>query len=59
MRIFVGNRLGFKGCCMALVDPAYQQSISHKVTAEYLKVYPELKDSFSVHFCHSADGVRF
>ena len=50
---------GFKGCCMALVDPAYQQSISHKVTAEYLKVYPELKDSFSVHFCHSADGVRF
>ena len=50
---------GFKGCCMALVDPAYQQSIQQKVTTEYLKVYPQLEGRFSVHFCHSADGVIF
>lgn len=49
---------GFKGCCMALIDPAFCESIESKVTAEYLKEFPELKDKFSVHFCDSADGVK-
>jgi galactokinase/galacturonokinase len=48
---------GFKGCCMALIDPAYRESIEEKVTKEYLKVFPELKGKYSVHICHSADGV--
>ena len=48
---------GFKGCCMALVDPAYKESIEERVTREYLKVFPGLADKYSVHFCHSADGV--
>ncbi len=48
---------GFKGCCMALIDPAYKESITQKVTTEYLKKFPLLKDKYSVHFCHSADGV--
>ena len=48
---------GFKGCCMALVDPGFKESIQQKVTEEYLKVFPSLADRFSVHFCHSADGV--
>lgn len=48
---------GFKGCTMALIDSAYAESISHKVTEEYLKEFPNLKDKFSVHICHSADGV--
>ena len=49
---------GFKGCCMALVDPAYKESIEERVTREYLKVFPDLADKYSVHFCRSADGVK-
>ena len=49
---------GFKGCCMALVDPAYEESIRKKVTREYMKVFPGLTDKYSVHFCQSADGVQ-
>ena len=33
---------GFKGCCMALIDPAYEESIKEKVTQEYLKAFPQL-----------------
>ena len=49
---------GFKGCCMALVDPAFEQSISEKVTKEYLKAFPGLEGKYSVHICRSADGVE-
>jgi len=49
---------GFKGCCMALIDPAYKETIEERVTREYLKVFPSLTDKYSVHFCHSADGVK-
>ena len=49
---------GFKGCCMALIDPAYKESIQERVTKEYLKVFPGLTGKYSVHFCHSADGVN-
>ena len=49
---------GFKGCCMALVDPAFKETIEERVTREYLKVFPDLTGKYSVHFCHSADGVK-
>ncbi len=48
---------GFRGCCMALIDPAYEDSIRETVTREYLKAFPDLKDRFAVYFCESADGV--
>ncbi len=48
---------GFKGCCMALVDPTKTESISANVTREYLKAFPALADKFSVHVCEGADGV--
>ncbi len=48
---------GFKGCCMALIDPAFEDQITQRVTAEYLNVFPNLKGKFSVHICESADGV--
>lgn len=48
---------GFKGCCMALIDPVYEESIKESVTREYLKVFPEMEGKYSVHICHSADGV--
>ena len=49
---------GFKGCCMALIDPLFESSITKKVTDEYLKVFPQLKGKFSVHICQSSDGVE-
>lgn len=48
---------GFKGCCMALIDPSFEESITEKVTREYLNAFPELKGKYSVHICTSADGV--
>lgn len=49
---------GFKGCCMALIDPAYEESIKESVTKEYLKIFPHLEGKYSVHVCVSADGVH-
>jgi galactokinase/galacturonokinase len=49
---------GFKGCCMALIDPAYAESIERLITAEYLKRFPKLEGKYSFHLCQSADGVR-
>lgn len=49
---------GFKGCCMALIDPAFEQSVLESVTREYLKVFPDLEGKYSAHICHSADGVQ-
>ena len=48
---------GFKGCCMALIDPSFRDSIERQVTERYLSVYPHLKGKYSFHICHSADGV--
>ncbi len=50
---------GFKGCCMAIIDPRYKESIEREVTQRYLKAFPELKDTFSVHFCTTGNGVEF
>lgn len=47
---------GFKGCCMALVDPSYKEEIERKVTADYLRQFPALEGKYSVHFCRTADG---
>ena len=49
---------GFKGCCMAIINPDFAQSIEKKVTSEYLKVFPNLKGKFSVYICDTADGVE-
>lgn len=49
---------GFKGCCVALFDPAYEESITQTIEREYLKAFPNLKDKYSAHICESADGVR-
>lgn len=49
---------GFKGCCMALIDPAYEESIKETVMREYLKALPHLEGKYSAHICESADGVQ-
>ena len=49
---------GFKGCCMALIDPAYRESIIEKVSKEYLKQFPALEGKYMATICHSADGLK-
>ena len=48
---------GFKGCAMALVNPAFEEQIKAEVTAKYLKEFPELEGKFGVYFAQSADGI--
>lgn len=48
---------GFKGCCMALINPDYAEEIRHRVAEEYLRKYPALEGKYSFHLCQSADGV--
>ena len=48
---------GFKGCCMALIDPAKTDSIREEVTAKYLKDFPEMKGKYGVFICDTANGV--
>jgi galactokinase/galacturonokinase len=49
---------GFKGCCMALIDPSYEEYVLKNVQDGYLKAFPELKGKYSAHICASADGVK-
>ena len=48
---------GFKGCCMALIDPSKADSIAQRVEREYLASYPEMQGKYSFHLCSSADGL--
>lgn len=50
---------GFKGACIALVDPDKVDSIRQHVTEEYLKEFPEYKETFGIYFCNPCNGVEF
>ena len=50
---------GFKGACIALVDPEKKESIRQVVTEKYLAQFPQYKDSFAVYFVRSDEGARF
>ncbi len=49
---------GFKGCCMALIDPQKADTIAEEVEREYLAAFPEMRGKYSFHLCESADGVQ-
>ncbi len=49
---------GFKGCCMAIIDPAHREEIVARVEREYLASFPHLKGKYSACVCHSTDGIR-
>ena len=49
---------GFKGCCIALVDPSKADGVMRTVEEKYLAVYPALKSKYLGALCDSADGVK-
>ena len=50
---------GFKGCCLAIIDPKYEDSIREEITDKYLRLFPEYKDSFNIYYCSTANGLDF
>ena len=50
---------GFKGACIALVDPSKKDAIRERITEEYLRMFPEYSETFEIHFCKTDNGARF
>lgn len=48
---------GFKGCCMALIDPDKADYIKETVEKEYLEEFPSLKGKYKAYICSTSDGV--
>ncbi len=48
---------GFKGCCMALVDPGRADEVLFRIEKEYLKAFPELEGKYAAALCQSANGA--
>ena len=49
---------GFKGCCMALIDPDRAEDVLQSVETQYLSSFPALKGKYASAICHSSDGVN-
>ena len=50
---------GFKGACIALVNPDNKEAIREHITLEYLRMFPQYASTFEMHFCKIDDGARF
>lgn len=50
---------GFKGCCLAIIDPEYKDTIRETITRKYLELFPEYRDAFAVYYCQTANGCDF
>jgi len=50
---------GFKGACIALVDPEHKADIERELTARYLEQFPEYERTFQVYWVKPDDGARF
>ena len=50
---------GFKGACIALVDPAHKEQIEAELTKQYLAQFPEYENTFQCFFVKPDDGARF
>ena len=50
---------GFKGACIALVDPTKKLEIEKAITEKYLELFPQYKKTFQVFWVRTDDGARF
>lgn len=50
---------GFKGACIALVNPEYKEQIQQQLTERYLSQFPEYEKTFQVFWVKPDDGARF
>ena len=49
---------GFKGACIALVDPEKEEAVRENVSRKYLERFPQYRESFRAFFCEPDNGVR-
>jgi galacturonokinase len=49
---------GFRGCCLALVDPQQAAAVAADVAAAYGRRYPDLASQAQMMLCQSDDGAR-
>ncbi|MBR5665588.1 MAG: galactokinase, partial [Bacteroidales bacterium] len=47
---------GFKGCCIALVDPDREESVLREVGDAYLNAYSALRGKYQAIVARNADG---
>ena len=50
---------GFKGACIAIIDPAYKDEIERQMTERYLEQFPEYEKTFKCYFVKPDNGARF
>jgi len=50
---------GFKGACIALVNPDFKQEVEKELTERYLAQFPEYEKTFQVFWVKPDDGARF
>ncbi len=50
---------GFRGCCVALVDPDQAERIAAHVHEEYVRQHPDLAPHAWTLLCQTGDGARF
>lgn len=48
---------GFKGSCIAIIDPNYENEILETVKEKYLSVFPQYKDKYVSSVCNTVDGA--
>jgi galacturonokinase len=49
---------GFRGNCLALIDPAQRHAIAEHLHHRYPSAHPEMADRYSIHFCQPDDGAQ-
>ena len=50
---------GFRGCCLALVDPQSADRVAKHVRQAYVRQHPQLADNAWTMVCCGGDGARF
>ena len=48
---------GFRGCCIALIAPDFEDYVLKNVKEKYLKAFPKLSDNYADAICESSDGI--
>lgn len=49
---------GFKGCCMALINPEKADKILEEVEKKYLTAFPKFKGKYCAYLCETSNGVE-
>jgi galactokinase/galacturonokinase len=49
---------GFRGNCIALVDPAARETVAEAIHHRYPAAHPAEAEAYSIHFCQPDDQAR-